>query len=181
MVFSWIFQRTGFQRTGNPSIFIDGHHQWIPMDFHQWISMDFHQWIHWWSINAYGPLSLGPSLGSSVGFHWTAFGPPKPTNLQLWGPKAAQRKEPKKGPKERGPYSLMDHQWIHWWSINEWIHWWIIIGIHWCMSINEYQWISSSLKSSSLKKPWKNNEKPWKAMEKTKKFLWIPMNSYDIS
>ena len=25
MVFSWFFQRTGFQRTGNPSVFIDGH------------------------------------------------------------------------------------------------------------------------------------------------------------
>ena len=66
--FQWFFQRTGFQRTGNPSIFIVGHHQWISMVSHQWISMDFHQWIHWWSINEYGLffgfLSLGPSLGS---------------------------------------------------------------------------------------------------------------------
>ena len=68
MVFSWFFQRTGFQRTGNPSIFIVGHPS---MEIHQWISMDFHQCIHWWSINEYGPLylvpfSLGPSLGPMV-------------------------------------------------------------------------------------------------------------------
>ena len=41
------------------------------------------------------------------------------------GPKGkGPKKEPKeraqrKGPKEgRGPYSLMDHQWIHWWSLS---------------------------------------------------------------
>ena len=32
--------------------------------------------------------------------------------------------------------------------------------------LHEYQWISSSLKSSSLKKPWKNNEKTMKNYEK---------------
>ena len=32
-VFPWFFQRTGFHRTGTPSIFIGGHHQWISMDF----------------------------------------------------------------------------------------------------------------------------------------------------
>ena len=69
IVFSWFFQRTGFQRTGNPSIFIVGHHQWISMDFHQWISMDFHQWIHWWTINE---LIDGPSM-NMVPFFWAPF------------------------------------------------------------------------------------------------------------
>ena len=80
------------------------------------------------------------------------------------GPHGGQRK----GPKERGPKKEDHIHWwisindIHWWSINEY-HWCIYINdIHWWISINEYQWISSSLKSSSLKKPWKtikNNEK----------------------
>ena len=74
--------------------------------------------------------------------------------------------------------SLMDiHQWIHWWkSIN--IHWWISIEIHWWMSNNEYRWISSSLESSSLKKPWKtmqktmkHNEKLWKTIVYTSVFF----------
>ena len=39
-------------------------HQWI----HSWKSIDIHWWksidIHWWSINEYGSLSLGLSIGS---------------------------------------------------------------------------------------------------------------------
>ena len=39
-------------------------HRYSLLDIDQWISMDFHQWIHWWSINEYGPLSLGPFFGA---------------------------------------------------------------------------------------------------------------------
>ena len=103
-------------------------------------------------------------------------------SIARWGPKGGPM-EPKEGPKERNPkkspYSLMDHQWIHWWKSID-IHWWKSIDIHWWLSINEYRWISSSLKSSSLKKPWKNYAKQYKNHEKTMKDydkLWKTMKS----
>ena len=80
------------------------------------------------------------------------------------GPHGAQKaapwsptKGPKKGDQRKGTIfidgpsmnSLME---IHWYSL--------------MVSNNEYRWISSSLKSSSLKKPWTNYEKPWKTNEK---------------
>ena len=57
MFFSWFFQRTGFQRTGNP------------IGIHGWTSINEYQWIF---INEYGTLSLvpfplGPSLGPMAG------------------------------------------------------------------------------------------------------------------
>ena len=86
-LFMLIFQRTGFQRTGNPSVFIDGHPSMISL-------MDIHQWIHWWtpSMNSlmvhqwiwspsFGPLSSGPFLWAlSFGlffwpFLWAPLGP----------------------------------------------------------------------------------------------------------
>ena len=50
---------------------------------------------------------------------------------------------------------------IHGYSLME-IHWYSVM-----VSNNEYQWISSSLKSSSLKKQWNNYKKLWKIMKKS--------------
>ena len=87
-----------------------------------------------------------------------------------WGPKAAQwgqRKAQRKGLKERGPYSLMDHQWIHWWKSID-IHWWKSIVIHWwCPTMNTdgfpVLWIPVLWKNHENQL--KNNEKPWKTIK----------------
>ena len=77
IVFSRFFQRTGFQRTGNPSVFIVGHRSmningFPSMNINGFPSMNslmVHQCI--WSPS-FGPLSLGLSLGPSLGpFFWS--------------------------------------------------------------------------------------------------------------
>ena len=73
-------------------------------------------------------------------------------------PMGPKRKAPKKGPKKGA------HR-----KGTRFIDGYPSMNIHWWMSINEYRWISSSLKSSSLKKQWKNNEKQWKHHDKTMK------------
>ena len=122
-----------------------------------------HQWIHWWSINEYGPFSLGPFFGPLL---WDL----------SFGLHGAQRKGPKKGPKGRGPDSLMDiHQWIQrWMSINEFID-----GCP-SMNINGFPilwklvlWKNYENQQKTMKyneKPWKNNEKTMKNYEKTHGF-----------
>ena len=86
------------------------------------------------------------------------------------GPMEAQRRAQRKGTKGRGPYSLMDHQWIHWWCINEY-QWWISINefFHRCPSMNIdgfpvlwnlVLWKSHEKTMKNLGKQWKNNEKP---------------------
>ena len=79
IVLSWFFQRTGFQRTGNPPIFIVGHPS-MNLNGNPSMNslMDIHQWIHWWTINEYGPLLWGPSLAplGRLWPHWAAVGPP---------------------------------------------------------------------------------------------------------
>ena len=83
-----------------------------------------------------------------------------------WGPKAAPW-GPKKSPKKEGQRKgtifidgpsmiIIDGP-----SMNAFID-----GYSLMVSINEYQWISSSLKSSSLKKPWTNHEKQWQNNDK---------------
>ena len=88
-----------------------------------------------------------------------------------WGPKAAQW-SPKKGTKERAPYSLMDQQWeslmeIHWYSLME-IHRYSLM-----VSNNEYRWISSSLNSNSLKKQQKKQWKTIKNYENYEKYTEV--------
>ena len=75
---SWFFQRTGFQRTGNPSIFIDGHPSLIFIDGYPSMNslMDtINEFMDGPSMNMvpflwapffglfFGPLSLGLSFG----------------------------------------------------------------------------------------------------------------------
>ena len=72
-VFSWFFQRTGLQRTGNPSIFIVGHHQWISINEYQWISIN--EFIDGPSMNMV-PFLWAPFFGP---FFWPPWG-------RLWVP-----------------------------------------------------------------------------------------------
>ena len=103
---------------GFPLIFIDGCPSmntdgfpvlWNPVlwknDEKQWKTMNNHDKP--WQIYACNHL---PQLG------------PATRQRSSWGPKErpqrrAQRRAHRRGPKGMGPYSLMDHQWIHWWSI----------------------------------------------------------------
>ena len=62
IVFSWFFQRTGFQRTGNPSIFIAGHPSMNSL-------MEIHHWYSLWTINEFID---GPSM-NVVPFLWFPF------------------------------------------------------------------------------------------------------------
>ena len=91
----------------------------------------------------------------------------RPTSLQKQWPKRKapkerlQRRAQRKGTTERGPYSLMVHQWFHWWSIND-IQWYSLMVHQWYPSMNSLmdiqqwipmvQWFSNSVFEKTMKK-----------------------------
>ena len=121
--------------------------------------------------------------------------------LGLMGPKGgpmgpkerAQRKGTKKGAQRKGTIfidgpsmnSLMDHQWIHWWTINEFIdgpsmnslmeiHWYSLMEIHWSSLMDVQQWISMDFQffeiqffEKTMNKPLKNNDRKTCHLNKT--------------
>ena len=107
-----------------------------------WYALSAHSWnFSQLCASFFGPGPLGPK----------------------GGPMVAKERSPKKGTIFIDGPSMNSLMEIHWYSLME-IHWYSLM-----VSNNEYQWISSSLKSSSLKKPWENHKKTMKNHEQTMK------------